>query len=455
MSADVSVRDLPHDLISEKALLGCLLMDGQSFDQISDLRLEVRDFYSPKHGLVYEAVAELVMENSAVDYVSLQGRLGDKGKLESIGGVSFLTDLVEDQASSTNIHHYGKTVKDKSRMRDMIRAGMRVADLGRSYNGKVEDFVDEVEGLFFNLTGQARAGQMVQLKTCLLESLKDLEDIGENAGEAMGLSTGYRQLDKYFLGMRPGQLIVLAARPGMGKTALALNMAAHVCEQAKKPVAIFFSGNGGQGAFHAFAQRQVQSRFQKKFGPRTIPPRILKVMGSAIQELSAYPIFINDSGSTTVVDIQSQCRKLLSEYGLGLVIVDYLQLMSSPNKTYSREQQIAEMSRTLKVMARELKCPVLAMSQLNRGSEARPNKRPQMSELRESGAIEQDADIVALIYRDDYYNPDTPEPGVAEIIVGKNRNGETGTAKLAWLGPYTSFENLSPRGDASHPVSLS
>ena len=437
----MSSRELPHDLISEKALLGCLLMDGQSFDQISDLRLEARDFYSPKHGIIYEAIAELSIENSSVDYISLQGRLGDRGKLESIGGVSFLTDLVEDQASTANIHHYGKTVKDKSQMRDMIRAGMRVADLGRSYNGKVEEFIDEVEGLFFNLTGHAKSGQMVQLKTCLLEGLKDLES---NTGEATGLSTGYPQLDRYFLGMRPGQLIILAARPGMGKTSLALNMAANVCEQAKKPVAIFSL----EMLANELSMRMLSSKSKvdsKKIRTKNYTGEELKTMGIAIQELSAYPIFINDSGSTTVVDIQSQCRKLLGEYGLGMVIVDYLQLMSSPNKNLSREQQIAEMSRSLKLMARELECPVIAMSQLNRQVESRPNKRPNISDLRESGSIEQDADIVSFVYRDELYNPDTPEPGVAEIIVGKNRNGETGVAKLAWIGPYTSFENLSPR----------
>ena len=443
--AESSVRDLPHDLISEKALLGCLLTDGQSFDQISDLRLEANDFYSPRHGIVYESVAELAMENSAVDYISLQGRLGDKGKLESVGGVSFLTDLVEDQASTANIHHYGKTVKEKSRMRDLIRAGMRVADLGRSYNGKIDDFVDEVEGLFFNLTDQAKSGKMVQLKKCLLESLKDLEQMGDK-GETEGLSTGYPQLDKYFLGMRPGQLIVLAARPGMGKTSLALNMAAHVCEQARKPVAIFSL----EMLSKELSMRMLSAKAKvdsKKIRTKNYSADELKIMGNAIQELSSYPIFINDSGSTTVIDIQSQCRKLLSEYGLGLVIIDYLQLMSSPNKMISREQQIAEMSRSLKMMARELGCPVLAMSQLNRAVESRPNKRPNTSDLRESGAIEQDADLVAFVYRDELYNPDTPEPGVAEIIVGKNRNGETGVAKLAWVGPYTSFENLSPQGN--------
>ena len=196
------------------------------------------------------------------------------------------------------------------------------------------------------------------------------------------------------------------------------------------------------------SMRMLSSRARvdsKKIRTRNYSADDLKVMGEAIQELSSYPIFINDSGDTNVVDIQSQCRKLQSEHGLGLVIVDYLQLMSSPNKNLPREQQIAEMSRSLKLMARELECPVLAMSQLNRQAESRPNKRPNTSDLRESGAIEQDADIVAFVYRDEHYNPDTPEPGVAEVIVGKNRNGETGTAKLAWVGAYTSFENLSSR----------
>ena len=436
-------KDLPHDLISEKALLGCLLVDGQSFDQISDLRLDGGEFYAPRHGAVYEAIAELVAERHAVDYIAVSSRLNDRGKLESIGGASFLTELVDEQASTANIYHYGKAVKEKARMREIIRAGMRVADLGRSYNGKVDDFVDEVEGLFFSLTGESKSGKMVQLKSCLLESLKELQS-EEGAGETSGLSTGYPQLDKYFLGMRPGQLIILAARPGMGKTSLALNMAAHVCEQARLPVAIFSL----EMLSNELSMRMLSSRARvdsKKIRTRNYSADDLKVMGEAIQELSSYPIFINDSADTNVVDIQSQCRKLQSEHGLGMVIVDYLQLMSSPNKNLPREQQIAEMSRSLKVMARELQCPVLAMSQLNRQAESRPNKRPNTSDLRESGAIEQDADIVAFVYRDELYNPDTPEPGVAEVIVGKNRSGETGTAKLAWVGAYTSFENLSPR----------
>ena len=446
-------RDLPHDLISEKALLGCLLVDGQSFDEISDLRLEGRDFYAQRHCAVFEAVSELVMERHAVDYIAVSSRLNDRGKLESIGGASFLTELVDEQASTANIYHYGKAVKEKARMRDIIRAGMRVADLGRSYNGKVDEFIDEVEGVFFNLTGDSKSGKMIQLKSCLLESLKELEASGENAGETTGLSTGYPQLDKYFLGMRPGQLIILAARPGMGKTSLALNMAAHVCEQARSPVAIFSL----EMLSKELSMRMLSSRARvdsKKIRTRNYSADDLKVMGEAIQELSSYPIFINDSGDTNVVDIQSQCRKLQNQHGLGLVIVDYLQLMSSPNKSLPREQQIAEMSRSLKLMARELECPVLAMSQLNRQAESRPNKRPNTSDLRESGAIEQDADIVAFVYRDEFYNPDTPEPGVAEVIVGKNRNGETGTAKLAWVGAYTSFENLSPRKDTATTASL-
>ena len=442
-------KELPHDLLSEKSLVGCLLLDGQSYDQVSDLRLTVKDFYSPQHGITFEAITDLVLENKAVDYVTVCAKLNERGKLEQIGGPSFLTALIEEQASSANIHYYGKIVKDKSRMRDMVRAGMRVASLGREFTGKTEDFVEEVEGLFFKLTSDAKSGTMVQLKNCLVENLKDLEDSSRTHGEVNGLPTGYQQLDRFFLGMRPGQLIVLAARPGMGKTSLALNIASNVCRKAceekqRLPCVAIFSLEMVSGELSMrllSAQAKIES---KKLLTKNFTPEDLKSLGMAVEELSSYPIFINDSGDTTVLDIQGQCRKLQNEYGLGLIIVDYIQLMSSVNKTLPREQQIAEMSRALKTMAKELQCPILAMSQLNRAVEGRPNKRPNTSDLRESGAIEQDADMVAFVYRDEMYNPDTPEPGVAEIIIGKNRNGETGTAKLAWVGRYTSFEDLSP-----------
>ena len=246
--------------------------------------------------------------------------------------------------------------------------------------------------------------------------------------------------------MQPGQLIILAARPAMGKTSLALNIANNVCQLHQKPVAIFSL----EMLDKELSMRLLSSKAKvdsKRLRTKNFLDTDLRNIGRAFKELASFPIFINDNGETTVLDVQSQCRKIQAEHGLGLVIIDYLQLMNPHNKVISREQQISEMSRGLKTLAKELECPVIALSQLNRGVEARPNKRPNTADLRESGAIEQDADIVMFVYRDEVYNPDTKEPGVAEVIVGKNRGGETGTAKLAWVGAYTSFENLSYQGD--------
>ncbi len=435
-------RELPHDLLAERSLLGCLIIDGQAFDDISDLRLQGADFYHPKYGVLFEAIKDLAMDHQPIDYVTVSSKLNEAGRLEEVGGTTAITELVDDQASAANIYHYAKTVKDKSSLREIVRTSMRVTERGMGFQGKAEDFIQEVEASFFKLTNDAKSGKMQKLNTCLRENLKELEDMSRNPGEIQGLSSGYPRLDSLLLGMQPGQLIILAARPAMGKTSLALNIANNVCEHHGKPVAIFSL----EMLDKELSMRLLSSKAKvdsKRLRTKNFLDTDLRNIGQAVKELSSFPIFINDNGETTVLDVQSQCRKIQAEHGLGLVIVDYLQLMNPHNKTISREQQISEMSRGLKTLAKELQCPVVALSQLNRGVEARPNKRPTTADLRESGAIEQDADIVMFVYRDEVYNPDTKEPGVAEVIVGKNRGGETGTAKLAWVGAYTTFENLS------------
>ena len=273
-----------------------------------------------------------------------------------------------------------------------------------------------------------------KLNDCLKLNLKELEDTSRRSGEVQGIPTGYGELDKLLLGMQPGQLIILAARPAMGKTALALNVAVNSVAQSGLPVAIFSL----EMLANELSMRLLSSRAKvdsKRIRTKDFMDQDLRSIGRAVQELSTFPIFINDSGDSTILDIQSQCRKIKSESGLGTVVIDYLQLMSSHNKSLPREQQISEMSRGLKTTAKELQCPVIALSQLNRGVEARPNKRPNTADLRESGAIEQDADIVMFVYRDEYYNEDTKEPGIAELIVGKNRAGETGTPRSLGLVP--------------------
>jgi replicative DNA helicase len=440
------INELPHDLLAEKAMVGCLIIDGSVFDEISNLKITPDHFYDPRYGIIYDVITDLSLANRAIDYVTVCSKLQEKGKLEEIGGQSFVLTLVEDQASSANVYDYAKIVKDKSSMREIIRTAMRVAQMGMTYSGDAEDFIQEVESSFFKLTNDAKSGSMVKLNATLKQNLKELEDTSRLMGEISGLSTGYPRLDELLLGMQPGQLIVLAARPAMGKTSLALNVAVSSCIQAGLPVVIFSL----EMLATELSMRLLTGRAKvdsKRVRKKAFLDTDLRSIAKATQELSSLPIYINDSGSTTILDIQSQCRKVKAEQGLGLIVIDYLQLMGSTSKNIQREQQIAEISRGLKTMAKELGCPVIALSQLNRGVESRPNKRPSTADLRESGAIEQDADIVMFVYRDEVYYPDTKEPGIAEIIVGKNRAGEIGTAKLAWVGAYTSFENLAAHRD--------
>jgi replicative DNA helicase len=444
-SINNQTNELPHDLLAEKALVGCLIIDGTAYAEISNLKLSSAQFYDPRYGLVFDVITDLSLANRAVDFVTVCNKLKDKGKLEEVGGEYFVSSLTEDQASSANVYEYAKIVKDKFSIREIIKTAMRVVQMGMNYTGEADDFIQDVESSFFKLTNEAKTGGMVKINATLRENLKELEDTSRKIGEISGLSTGYPRLDEKLLGMQPGQLIVLAARPAMGKTSLALNIAVSACLQSGLPVAIFSL----EMLATELSMRILTGRAKvdsKRVRTKNFLDTDLRSLARATQELSALPIFINDSGNTTILDIQSQCRKIKADQGLGLVVIDYLQLMGSVNKNIQREQQIAEISRGLKTMAKELGCPVIALSQLNRGVESRPDKRPTTADLRESGAIEQDADIVMFVYRDEvYFKDSTKEPGVAEIIVGKNRAGEIGTAKLAWVGAYTSFENLAFR----------
>ncbi|TDJ06874.1 MAG: replicative DNA helicase [Deltaproteobacteria bacterium] len=435
-------KELPHDLLAEKSLLGCLIIDSSAMDDLSDLKIDKKDFYHPQYGIIFESILDLNLAGQPVDYVTLTSRLTEKGKIEGIGGQKALLNIIEDQASSANVYTYGKIVKDKASLRKMIRTASRIVDKGMNFSGKIEEFIQEIEESFFKLTLDARKGGMQRLNTVLKDNLKELENTSRKPGEIMGIPTGFPKLDQILLGMQPGQLIILASRPAMGKTSLALNMAINAVEQSGLPIAIFSLEMMAQElSFRLLSGRAKLD--SKKLKTKNFTDTDLRSISRAVRELSEFPILINDDG-VNVLDIQSQCRKIKAEQGLGMVIIDYLQLMKSHTGNPSREQQIAEISRSLKEMAKELECPVFCLSQLNRAVENRPgNKRPNVSDLRESGAIEQDADVVMLIYRDEVYNPDTKDKGIAEIIVGKNRSGEMGTVKLAWVGPYTSFENLS------------
>lgn len=446
-----SVRQLPHDLLAEKSLLGCLLVDGQAMDEVSDLNLTKDDFFHPKYAKVFDVMVDLSRGNQPIDYVTVCSKLSDRGELESLGGQSFIAEIAEDQASSANVYHYAKVVHDKASVREIVRASMRITEMGFSFSGNTDDFVQEVEAKFFKLTTDAKVGGMQKISACLKDNLKELASPAKKEGEITGIPSGYADLDKKLLGMRAGQLLILAARPGMGKTALALNMATNAAKMTKLPVAIFSL----EMLAPELSMRMLSSEAKVdslRIRTRNFLDTDLRSINKTIPELSSYPIYINDSGAVSIFDIQSQCRKIKSDQGLGLVVVDYIQLMRPGNANMPREQQISEMSRGLKQLAKEMQCPVIALSQLNRGVESRTDKRPMISDLRESGSIEQDADVVLLIYRDEYYNPeDSKKKGVAEVIVAKNRAGEQGTVELSWMGSCYLFGNLAKMDEASAP----
>lgn len=434
-------RELPHDLLAEKALLGCLLVDNAAFDNITDLSIRAEDFYHPQYGTIFRAVSELAVDNKPFDLVSTCAKLTDMGKLEAVGGRNEVLQIIEDTASSANIHHYGKIVKNKSVLRDIVRTSMRITEQGVNFVGNIEEFIDEVESSFFSLANETRTNFVITLKESLKENLRRLEQGKTNAGEILGLPTGFNHLDKRLLGMQAGQMIIIAARPGMGKTAFALNLAINSIKQSNLPVMIYsyemlapeLSGR------ILSSEANIDSR---RIRTNDYTDADLRNLGHAVQQLSKLPVYINDSGATTLLDIKSQARKVSAEQGLGMIVIDYLQLMQPHIRKSSREQEIAEISRGIKELAKELKCPIVALSQLNRSATSRTDRRPQLQDLRESGSIEQDADVVMLIHREDYYDENTPERGVAEIIVAKNRAGEPGTVKLAWVAAQTKFADL-------------
>lgn len=434
-------HELPHDLGAEKALLGCLLIDNQSFDEISDINLTKDDFYHPQYSIIFESLRDLHLESQPIDIVTVSSKLNDHGKLEKIGGQTALINICDEIGSSANVEHYAKLIKQKAVLRDVVRTATRVMQTGTNFSGDVEAFLADVEASFFKLTAQSKNNKMISLKEALYENLKELERPARAKGEVTGVTTGFNSIDARLLGLQPGQLIIMAARPGMGKTALALNWA--VAAAAKHPgaVAVF----SYEMMYAELSMRLLSSEScvdSRKLKTKDFNEMDLRAISGAIQKLSNLKLYINDNGATNLIDIRSYCRKLKSEQGLTMIVIDYLQLMPMHVKKQNREQEIAELSRGLKMMASELQVPIVALSQLNRSAAARTDRRPQLQDLRESGSLEQDANMVVLIHREDYYDANTPKKGIAEIIIAKNRNGEPGTVELGWIGSQTKFTEI-------------
>lgn len=433
-------KEFPHDLIAEKSLLGCLLIDGAAFDEIIDVGVLKDDFFHPQYGFIFEAVYELAIKSEPIDYVSICSKLTDMGKLEVVGGSAAILELSESVGTVANIHHYAKTVKDKSVVREILRTCQKMMAKGLDFTGSVADYINEVESSFFKLTSQTKLGGLTDIKAVLRENLAEIEKQA-NADGPTGIMTGFKKLDEKLLGLQPGQLVIIAARPAMGKTSFVLNIAVNSVKESGLPIA-FFSLEMLAPELSGRILASEAGIDAKLLRTKNFQPQDMQKLMRAVQTVSNLPIKINDEGDINLLDIKSQCRKLKAEQGLGVVVIDYLQLMGSHTKATNPVERTTEISRGLKNLAKELGCPVIALSQLNRSAASRENKRPMLNDLRDSGSIEQDADVVLLIHREEYYNPETPDKGIGEIIVAKNRAGEPGTVKLAWIANQTKFANL-------------
>ena len=448
------LRVPPHSIEGESSVLGGLLLDNAAWDRVGDILMDT-DFYRYEHRLIYAAIGVLVNGSKPADVITVFEHMQSQGRAEEIGGLAYLNSLAQYVPSASNIRRYAEIVRERSILRKLVTASDEIATNAFNPKGRpVSEIVDESEQKIFKIGEQGKRNkQGFQAMDSLVVQLLDrVQEMADNPNDVTGVRTGFYDLDRQTAGLQAGDLIVLAARPSMGKTALAINIAENVALNEGLPVAVFSMEMGAaQLAVRIVGSIGRIDQGHLRTGKLTDDewPRL----SEAIEKLRTISLHIDESPGLNSSEVRANARRLSRQYGqLGLIVVDYLQLMSgSSSDGENRATELGEISRGLKMLARELKCPVIALSQLNRSVEQRPDKRPMMSDLRESGAIEQDADIIMFIYRDEYYTKDQcKEPGVAEVIIAKQRNGPTGTVKLAFMRQFTKFENLASGGGGDY-----
>lgn len=436
-------RILPHSIEAEQSVIGAMIMDREAIIVASET-LSNADFYSRQYGVIFEAMVELNDEGKPVDLVTLQNRLKEKDLPPEVASLEFVRDLMSATLTSANIKHYANIVAEKSTLRKLIRLNEEIAN--NCYGGKESlDFIlEDTEKRVFELIQKSHSSEFVSIRQVVLNALDKIELASKNKGNVTGVATGFIDLDYRTAGMQPSDLILIAARPSMGKTALLLNIAQHVVLKQKQCVAIFSLEMSKEQLVNRLFSMESRVDSQHLRTGNLSDMEWEKLIESA-SEIGKSNLIIDDTPGISIPELRSKCRKYKLEHNLQMIIIDYLQLMSgSGNRSSdSRQQEISDISRSLKSIARELKVPVIAASQLSRAVEQRPDHRPMLSDLRESGAIEQDADVVMFIYRDEYYNKESEKKGIAEIIIAKQRNGPVGTIELAFLPEYTRFANLS------------
>jgi replicative DNA helicase len=443
--AEQRLKVPPNSIEAEQSLLGGLMLDALAWDKIADV-ITAEEFYRKDHRLIFSAIANLVESGSPCDVVTVSEHLDSRGELDNSGGLEYLATLANETAGAANARAYAKILRERATLRALISAGNEIAGSAFTNDGRTAaEVLDDAEKMVFEIADKGTRGKkgFKSLKDILPEAVDRIDTLHQSDGDITGISTGYNEFDKLTAGLQPGDLIIIAGRPSMGKTTLAVNIAENAAIGSKVPTAIFSMEMPSQQlAFRMISSLGRVDQTHLRTG--NFPDEDWSRINTAVQLMSEAPIYIDDTPSLSPVEIRARARRLQREHGLGLIVIDYLQLMQVPGNKENRATEISEISRGLKALAKELSCPVIALSQLNRSVEQRTDKRPVMSDLRESGAIEQDADLILFIYREEVYNQDTPRKGIADIAIAKQRNGPIGDFPLTFVGRYTKFENWVP-----------
>ncbi|MBQ1931473.1 MAG: replicative DNA helicase [Lachnospiraceae bacterium] len=446
MDEELIKRVMPHSVEAEQSVVGSMLMDKEAVLIASEI-INRDDFYQYQYGVMFEAMVELYQEGKPVDLVTLQDRLREKEVPPEVSSLEFIRDLLTAVPTSANVRHYAQIVYEKSLLRKIIKLNEDISNTCYAGKEKMEDILEYTEKATFELLKKRNTGDFVSVKQVALNTLDRIEAAAKLKGNVTGIPTGFADLDYRLSGLQRSDLILLAARPSIGKTALVLNLADYICFKKNYSVAIFSLEMSKEQLMNRLFAMEARINSQSlRNGDLTDAEwsQLVETVGM----IGNSRMIIDDTPGISIGELRSKCRKFKMEHGLDLVMIDYLQLMTGSGKSDSRQQEVSEISRSLKALAREIDAPVIALSQLSRACETRPDHRPMLSDLRESGAIEQDADVVMFLYRDEYYNKDSPDKNIAEIIVAKQRNGPIGTVHLVWLPDYTKFVNMSKEEQA-------
>ena len=432
------LRIMPNNQEAEQSVIGSMILDKNAIATVLE-KLQADDFHRDGHKIIFQAILDLFTKDTPIDLVTLADHLKSIDKLEYVGGISYLTEIASSVPTTLNLVSYINIVSDKSMLRKLIRASTEIMDDSYTKQDEVNVVVEEAEKRIFNIAEKRNSGGFEAISTILERGFVEIERVYNNKGTTTGVSTPFPELDRMTSGFQKGDMVLIAARPSMGKTTFALNLAEHAALREGKSIAIFSLEMGMDQLAYKFLCSEANVELTK-LRNGDLDDRDWKNIARASGPLSQAKIYIDDTAGISVTEMRSKCRRLKLEHGIDLILIDYLQLMSG--KGESRQQEVSEISRSIKALAKEMQCPVIALSQLSRAPEQRADHRPMLSDLRESGSIEQDADLVMFLYRDEYYNQDTEDKNIAECIIAKQRNGPVGTVKMAWLGQFSKFARL-------------